>query len=103
MKLYTDIINCLQIASKMSYRTKKCKRKQVVGWNKYVREAHARARMYFRRWHLFGKPRAGPFYEDMCSSRKVFKDRLKWCQDNQTQIKMDILATHHQAKDFAKF
>ncbi|XP_047992679.1 uncharacterized protein LOC125231282 [Leguminivora glycinivorella] len=39
----------------------------------------------------------------MCSSRKLFKDKLKWCQDNQTQIKMDILATHHQAKNFAKF
>jgi exonuclease III len=102
-KLYCDIINSLQLASKMSRRTKKCKRGQVVGWNKHVREAHARARMYFQQWLLFGKPAAGPIYEDMCSSRKVFKDRLKWCQDNQTQIKMDILATHHKAKDFGKF
>lgn len=39
----------------------------------------------------------------MCASRKIFKSRLKWCQNNQHQIKMDIIADKHASKDFRGF
>ncbi|XP_063540052.1 uncharacterized protein LOC134749077 [Cydia strobilella] len=39
----------------------------------------------------------------MCLSRRVFKSKLKWCQDRQEQIKRDILAMNHAAKDFKGF
>lgn len=39
----------------------------------------------------------------MLESRKVFKSKLKWCQNNKDQIKMDIIASHHDAKNFGSF
>ncbi|CAG5034576.1 unnamed protein product [Parnassius apollo] len=39
----------------------------------------------------------------MREARRCFKSKLKWCQDNEYQIKMDILATHHKEKDFKSF
>lgn len=39
----------------------------------------------------------------MSETRKVFKSRLKWCQNNQEQLKMNILAKHRTNKNFCKF
>ncbi|XP_050348212.1 ommochrome-binding protein-like [Nymphalis io] len=39
----------------------------------------------------------------MKDSRRAFKIKLKWCQDNEEQIKMDILATSYKNKHFGKF
>ncbi|XP_045457309.1 uncharacterized protein LOC123667459 [Melitaea cinxia] len=39
----------------------------------------------------------------MVYTRKVFKERLKWCLDNKEQIQMDMIASHHCNKDFGKF
>ncbi|CAG5015963.1 unnamed protein product [Parnassius apollo] len=39
----------------------------------------------------------------MRDSRRVFKSKLKWCQDNAEQIKMDILAMSCEAKKFGEF
>ncbi|CAF4958321.1 unnamed protein product [Pieris macdunnoughi] len=42
-------------------------------------------------------------YEQMCLSRKVFKSRLKWAQNNQEQIKMDLIAEQRANKNFVQF
>ncbi|CAK1594970.1 unnamed protein product [Parnassius mnemosyne] len=39
----------------------------------------------------------------MSESRKHFKAKLKWCQNRQEQLKMDIIATNHSSKDFKSF
>ncbi|KAG7312072.1 hypothetical protein JYU34_001523 [Plutella xylostella] len=39
----------------------------------------------------------------MCNSRRVFKSRLRWCQQHEEQIRMDIIATQHARGDFRSF
>lgn len=43
------------------------------------------------------------FMNDMCEFWKLFKFKLKYCQNNDQQIKMDIIAQHHSNKHFGKF
>lgn len=70
---------------------------------RHVQEAHKRARLCFQQWCLFDKPMSGPLYEEMCSSRKTFKSKLKFCQNHKDQVKMDIIASHHKSKNFDQF
>jgi hypothetical protein len=102
-RLYGDIVRALKESSIMSKHRKKLKRKVVAGWNKHVARAHREARLKFQSWELQGKPATGVIYDEMCKTRKIFKSRLKWCQDHETQIKMDILASHHARNDFSSF
>lgn len=39
----------------------------------------------------------------MSLSRRIFKSRLKFCQRNQEQIQLDIIATQHSTRQFGKF
>ncbi|CAF4843312.1 unnamed protein product [Pieris macdunnoughi] len=75
----------------------------IIGWNKHVKPAHSEARLRFRIWLLHGKPESGRVYNDMCESRKIFKSRLKWCQNHQDLIKMEKLATCHDKKISFRF
>lgn len=103
-EMYNNIERILVNAAEYSYYHKNItKRRHVTGWNRYVRDAHERARLYYKLWLMFGKPSSGPVFTDMNESRKNFKCKLKWCQANQNQIKMDIIAKHHLNKDFCKF
>lgn len=103
-KLYTSIVTTLVGASVSSCSFKKPKKGgYVTGWNKHVHMAHKSARLCFQEWSFHGKPRSGRLYEAMCSSRKEFKSKLKFCLNNKDQIKMDIIAAHHKSKNFAQF
>lgn len=103
-QLYCDITHTLIDASvATSESPAEARKKRVVGWNKHVSQAHREARLKFQMWTLNGKPRAGFLYDEMYSSRKLFKSRLKWCQQHQEQIKMDIIASYHTKKDFRQF
>ncbi|KAG7313465.1 hypothetical protein JYU34_000594 [Plutella xylostella] len=104
-ELYGRIVSVLRDAAVASAHVggEARRGRPVCGWNKHVREAHSQARHYFNIWALHGKPSTGRMHEDMSLSRKKFKAKLKWCQNNQDQIKMDIIASHHQAKNFGKF
>lgn len=103
-KLYTRIITVLSEAAVLSYNCKKPSHgRYITGWNKHVKDAHRGARLAFLDWVSSGKPQHGPAYQKMCSTRKYFKMKLKWCQNNQSQIQMDILASHHDAKRFGSF
>lgn len=79
------------------------KKKNLCGWNYHVRSAHREARLRFKIWVQSNRPSSGLIYEEMHKSRKIFKSRLKWCQNNQEQIKMDILAQHRSSNNFKKF
>lgn len=47
-KLYLDIVNSISYASKLTSGNQKAnKKKQVMGWNKYVADAHREARLKF--------------------------------------------------------
>lgn len=102
--MYNNIERILVNAARNSYCQRNItKHRPVTGWNKYVRDAHERARLYYKIWLMSGKPSSGPILDNMRESRKKFKCKLKWCQANQNQIKMDIIAKHHSNKDFGKF
>ncbi|XP_061718862.1 uncharacterized protein LOC133526321 [Cydia pomonella] len=102
--LYNDIVFSLRTAATVGREEKQCKAKQrIVGWNRHVKEAHMVARQWFNEWIVFGKPTNGILYRKMCETRKIFKSRLKWCQDHQKQIKLDIISSHHSKKHFKSF
>lgn len=104
--LYNNIICILRQASVDSRQQtvrSNSKNKYVMGWNKYVSAAHKQARLDFKMYILYGKPKCGPIFEKMVLSRKIFKSKLKYCQNKQEQFRMDKLATQHNAKDFHKF
>lgn len=52
---------------------------------------------------MCGRPRSGIVYQEMSESRRNFKSRLKWCQNQQEQIKMDSLADKHSKGNFRGF
>lgn len=102
--LYHDIVKILTDGAILTYKSRKFKKgKNIIGWNKHVSAAHREARFKLNVWFLYGKPSNGLIYEDMCKSRKLFKAKLKWCQTNQEQIKMDIIASNKKDKHFSKF
>ncbi|XP_050561669.1 uncharacterized protein LOC126912652 [Spodoptera frugiperda] len=103
-KMYIDIINILTEAAKRSCIVpKRGNFKYVTGWNRHVSGAHRRARLCFQQWVSYGRPRSGYHYNNMCETRKLFKQKLKYCQNNECQIKMDIIAEHHSNKSFGDF
>jgi exonuclease III len=104
-RLYYDIVAALRDASMADRGCRRSGRgeSRVVGWNRHVGDAHGRARLHFREWVLCNRPRAGIVYDQMCESRRIFKSRLKWCQQHQEQIKMDALALKHFKGDFRGF
>lgn len=103
--MYAAIVTILSEAASKTFRRSKVKRRggYIAGWNKYVAPFHREARAKFLEWVEAGKPICGQVYVNMCESRKSFKKQLKWCQNRQDQIRMDILASHHTAKDFKHF
>lgn len=103
--LYEKIVSALCEAATTSYEDKNrpSRKKVIVGWNKHVQESHQRARLGFQMWNWYRRPTSGPIYDEMVESRKIFKGRLKWCQDRQEQIKMDLLASHHTKNNFRHF
>ncbi|XP_022818122.1 uncharacterized protein LOC111350703 [Spodoptera litura] len=102
--MYNKIINILTRAAKASYSLpKRNNYRYVTGWNRYVSDAHRRARFCFQTWVSAGKPKSGDLYIRMCESRKMFKSRLASCQKNEKQIKMNIIAENHFNKDFSSF
>ncbi|KAG7294937.1 hypothetical protein JYU34_022671 [Plutella xylostella] len=105
-KLYSDISSILCVAAVESSGERVSgsrKGRHLCGWNKHVHTAHAEARLSFETWVLCKRPTSGVVFDEMSQARKVFKSRLKWCQNNQDQLKMDILAKHRTNKNFGKF
>lgn len=108
-KLYSDIITALRTAATVSKEEgqggarRSARGPRIIGWNKHVAGAHRNARSKFIEWDSCGRPKSGSVYSDMCDSRRIFKSRLKWCQDHQDQIRMDALADKHREGDFCGF
>lgn len=68
-----------------------------------VSAAHKEARFWYHSWSLYGKPYSGFIYDKMRESRELFKMKLQYCQNNEKQIKLDIIAQNHTDKNFNKF
>lgn len=103
-KMYNDIIDVLSEAASASHSQERMSsRKPIVGWNRYVRDSYRDAKLKLEMWVLYGRPRMGCVWNEMLTSRKIFKSRLRWCQNHSEQIKMDALAAQHSRHDFQGF
>lgn len=102
---YSQIVSSIVQAAKLSHRgsTSIYKKKRVIGWNFHLKECHSVARSYYQLWNIAGRPTQGQIYNDMIHSKRVFKNKIKWCQFNENKIKMDVIATHRYNKDFSNF
>ena len=78
---YHDIINSLKRASScLCNQKEKQSFRPVPGWNDYVRESHDQAREAFLWWQTNNKPRTGPIFDLMKTSRANFKCSLRLCK-----------------------
>lgn len=106
-KLYSDIINSLTDAVKLSIPVFKNNNgnvnNQVPGWNDYVEEHHVIARDGFHLWDLIGRPRQGVIYENMKQTRARFKYALRYCKKQEECILADKLANDLSDKDLVGF
>lgn len=105
-KLYCDIVHILQSGAIQTADSRfrgSGQQRKIKGWNYLVAEHHLIAKQYFKCWEAAGRPSTGQVYERMRESKKLFKNKIKWCQRNQEMIEMDILASHHKNKNFPKF
>ncbi|XP_059045272.1 uncharacterized protein LOC131841057 [Achroia grisella] len=103
--LYSNIISVIRKAAICSGKPGKGTRRKrgVPGWNRYVRDAHREARQAFINWKFYGQPRYGPLFVNMRQKSKFFEQKLKYCQNNAEQIKLNILSAEHKGKNFIKF
>ncbi|KAL0852559.1 hypothetical protein ABMA27_016978 [Loxostege sticticalis] len=102
--LYQDIVCALKESAEGSYNEQKRKKyKCKIGWNKHVRDAHREAQFWYRSWLQYGKPSSGFIYNKMRDSKRYFKAKVKYVQNNESQIKLDIIAQNHRTNNFKEF
>ena len=103
-ELYSNITQALHKAAEHSIP--KCKAgnfKQIPGWNDVVKESHEQARDAFLLWHSNGKPRFGPLFELMRTTRARFKYALRQCKKEEKCHRANSLARHLGDKDYKQF
>ena len=97
--LYNDIIDALQTAGTFLLETKNLRFKQIPGWNDFCAELHREARSAFLLWRTNGKPRAGPIFALMKSTRANFKLALRQSRSDTKTKDADALAQKLLSKD----
>lgn len=101
---YHDIINALKRASScLCNKKEKQSFRPVPGWNDYVRESHDQAREAFLWWQTNNKPRTGPIFDLMKTSRANFKCSLRLCKSIESRAQADALARKFLCKDSTTF
>ena len=61
-----------------------------------VAEKHDISRQAFLDWVHEGKPRCGPSYQHMYTSRASFKQALRYCKRHKEQLQADALAYSYE-------
>ena len=67
-------------------------RRNIPGWNSYVRGHYDLSRQAFLAWKNANSPREGDLARDMRQKRALFKLALKRCKVNESQMRADALA-----------
>ena len=101
--MYCDIVDCIQKACKPLCKDSKKHYNCVPGWNEHVKDSHDMAREAFSLWQSFGKPRYGPIFQLMTSTRLSFKYALRRCRLEDEQYRADALANKLTSKDMRGF
>ena len=102
---YNSIIDCLQSASSLCLSKKPASHSHsaIAGWNEYVKASHAVSRDAFLWWQAYNKPRHGPIFDEMRSSRAQFKRSLRICKQNEQTTISDKLAESLKKHDATEF
>ena len=104
--LYTSVCDALYRAGMGCIPSAGCTKAShhvIPGWNEYVREYHDEARQAYVTWRDMGKPRQGPTFIKMSTSRLQFKHALKQCQAMEDTARADALAASLSKKDMISF
>ena len=104
-KMYDDIVDSLLRSSNETFPTiynKKSNFKCRPGWSDYVKDMHNCARECFKLWCQGGKPKYGPLFKLMSTSRAKFKYSIRFIKRHINQIRADSLAKNmaDNAKNF---
>ena len=75
----------------------------VPGWNEYVKEHHLHAKDALWWWNLNNKPRNGPIYQAMRTTRAHFKYALRFVKKQEDTARADSLARDLYDKDVDGF
>lgn len=75
----------------------------IPGWNTVVADVHAKAREAFILWNANSKPKQGPIWELMRTSRAEFKYALRQCRQQESIHKTNALANSLLKKDTKQF
>ena len=100
---YDKLVDGMKLASeRYRFKNKKVFR-PVPGWNEFCKEKYNAARTAFLLWVQGGKIRLGSLYDDMISTRKLFRSSLKYCQSRSQQIRDDQLIKAYKDKNCVGF
>lgn len=77
--------------------------KPVPGWNEYCKLKYTAARDAFVMWKDSGKLRTGILFDNMLLTRKQFKCSLKYCRDNEQNIRDKKLASAMTSNNMYEF
>ena len=58
--------------------------KVIPGWNRHVKELYSKSREDYKKWLVKGRVRDSDEFRKMNMSRKVFKEALSLCKNNET-------------------
>ena len=90
--MYDNLVKLLLKAGESITVNKNCRFKKIPGWNDYVKELHQTARNAFLVWRDQNKPKHGPIFDLMKTSRALFKKALRACKSSEKRCTSDSLA-----------
>ena len=104
---YAAIISALKLSANRCIPSTTVSNKGYIvpGWNEYVKEHHLHAKDALKWWNLNNRPRYGPIYDSMRTSKAHFKYALRFAKNQEETAKADALARdliHKDVDDFWK-
>ena len=103
MKVFMLMVYLNHAADKFIPHSGNSNAHNIPGWNEFVKAAHNKARHAVKQWASVSKPKQGPFFRSMQSTRAHFKYTLRWCKNNERTLKADALASDLINKDVIQF
>ena len=91
---YTEIIDCLRKASELtiSKHLGMKRKRNVPGWNEYVKDSHDLLCDIYSLWALLGKPQDGYIRLQLRLARARFKYALRFCLRHEKELRAKSLA-----------
>ena len=103
---YNEVLCCVETAVNTYVPSKQSTVENVYnvpGGNDYVREKHSEARSAYLDWIIDGRRRYGCLFKRMQRTRATFKLALRYCRQNEQQVRADACAVNLCNKDPIKF